>query len=79
VEKRHFKSNYNPFIPVRNYKNFITAYLSAKLLKTNLNLSCTLKKTKFCDKVKFSFVPFSFAFVLNQTFRYLRLSFVRFS
>jgi len=28
--------HYNPFIPNRIYKNFITAYLSAKLLKTNL-------------------------------------------
>jgi len=41
VGKRDFKSN--PFIP--SYKNFITAYLSAKLLKTNLNLSWTLRRT----------------------------------
>jgi len=44
MEKRDFKSNYSPFISSRNYKNFITAYASDKLLKTNLNLSCTLKK-----------------------------------
>jgi len=37
VGKRNFKSNYNPFILSRNYKNFITAYFSAKLMKTNLN------------------------------------------
>jgi len=37
VGKRDFKNNYNPIIPSRNYNNFITAYDSAKLLKTNLN------------------------------------------
>jgi len=59
VEKRDFKSNYNPYIPSRNnYKNFITAYVLAKLLKTNLNLS----SMDFCDTVKLSFVPFSFEF-----------------
>jgi len=35
-EKR-FEEQLQPFIPSRNYKNNITAYLSAKLLKTNLN------------------------------------------
>jgi len=34
VGKRDFKSNYNPFILSRNYNNFITASLSATLLKT---------------------------------------------
>jgi len=40
-EKRFQEQYYNPFISSKNYKNFIIiiAYLSAKLLKTNLNLS----------------------------------------
>jgi len=36
-EKRFQEQSYNPFIPSRNYKNFITAYLSAELLKANLS------------------------------------------
>jgi len=37
--KRDFKSKHKPFIPSINYKKFISEYLSAKLLKTNSNLS----------------------------------------
>jgi len=44
VGKRDFKSNYNPFIPSKNYKNFITAYLSAKLLITKHELELNFKK-----------------------------------
>jgi len=55
VGKRDFKSNYNPFIPNRNYKHFITAYLSAKLLKKN-KLEFELSKLKSYERFKYAFL-----------------------
>jgi len=46
-EKR-FQEQLQPIYFKQELQNFITTYLSAKLLKTNLNLSWTLKKMNLC-------------------------------
>jgi len=73
-EKR-FQEQLQPIYSKQELQNFITAYLSAKLLKINLNLSWTLKKTNICDSVKFSFIPFNFIFALKSDFQVFKFEF----
>jgi len=74
-EKRFQEQLQHIYSKQKLYKAFITAYLSTKLLQTNLSLSWILKKTNICDTVKFLFVAFTFAFTLKSDFQVFKFEF----